>query len=128
MTIEQMSMLARLFGVLTIIGVIGLTGMFFLLDIKKAFHIVTKSTYKVRKKKEILNAPTIKGTIIKSNVADSEDYVTRVLDMNWQDNGNYEPTAVLGNGSNDETTILGDRVNKLDLIVDITYIPSEVII
>lgn len=129
MTIEEMLMAAKLLSAIAILGAMTSVSMFFLLDIKKAFHIVTGRTYKMRyKKKDVRNSPMVKSSTPRTNSSVSDELVTRVLDMSMSYEEIYEPTVVLNSGSMEETMILGDRVNKIEMLVDITYIHTEIII
>ncbi len=145
MSIEQMLFTSRLFLGLMIVGVVVSICLFFLLEISKALHIVTGRTYKVRKSKagvtqSTKSAPTMKRSAQVSNKQhmkseyDSQEsgkattVLTRVLDMNMQSSRESEPTVILYNGELEQTVLLEAPRDKIDMLIDITFVHAKGII
>lgn len=155
MTVDQMLFMSRLLLGLTIVGIVVSICLFFLLEINKAIHVVTGRTYKVRVNKNGA-APNTKQTQktqntkqtqkhthgrkqeetatrvlhtqeqIDSTASQATTVLTRVLDMSMQEMKGCEPTVVLYSGDTDKTVLLETPNNKINMLVDITYVHTEV--
>lgn len=151
MTVDQMLFMSRLLLGLTIVGVVASVCLFFLLEINKAVHVVTGRTYKMKASPtgQLPNTKQIKptkktaqngkGDEQKTRVLHTQEnngnvtnqataVLTRVLDMSMQDMKGYDPTVILNNGELEQTVLLEPPKNKIDMLVDITYVHTEVII
>ncbi|MBQ3164179.1 MAG: hypothetical protein IJC02_06545 [Lachnospiraceae bacterium] len=138
MTIEQMLFLSRLLLGLTVVGVVASVCLYFLLEINKAIHILTGRTYKVRAKKSSVSFHGGKMENRKqtqfanrqevSSTGQATAVLTRVLDMSIEGMEECEFTTVLGKGESNQTALLVDPNNKVEMLVDITYVYTEAII
>lgn len=154
MTVDQMLFMSRLLLGLTIVGVIASICLFFLLEINKAMHVVTGRTYKMKVSKNGA-PPTTKQTQktkqtqnhthgrkqqdMQTRVLDTQEQgvntasqattvLTRVLDMSMQTMKGCDPTVVLYNANADQTALLESPKNNINMLVDITYVHTDVII
>lgn len=154
MTVDEMLFISRLLLGLTIVGVIASVGLYFLLEINKALHVVTGRTYKVKVNKN--GAPSMtkqtqrtkqtqKHTVGRkqdematrvlhtqeqavNEISQATTVLTRVLDMSMQEMKGSEPTVVLYCNDTDKTALLENPKNKINMLVDITYVHTDVII
>ncbi len=145
MSIEQMLFTSRLFLGLMIVGIVVSICLFFLLEVSKALHIVTGRTYKVRKSKsgvtqntktaqtvrrsaQVSNKQHIKSEQGALDAGKATTVLTRVLDMSMQSSRESEPTAILYNGELEQTVLLEAPKDKIEMLIDITFIHTKVII
>ena len=154
MTVDQMLFISRLLLGLTIVGIIVSICLFFLLEINKAMHVVTGRTYKVRvnknktapitgqtqktkqtqkhtqgnKQKETKTRVLHTQEQGENTVSQATTVLTRVLDMSMQAMKGCDPTVVLYNGDADKTALLENPKNKINMLVDITYVHTDVMI
>lgn len=137
MSVNEMLLLAKIFLAAMICLALLAVFMFFKLDIRKAWGIVTgaRSTgYAKNRSNTMVPRPGTRELISQQKVQVKDENATAILQpelipVNHADE--YGPTTVLDREEYAETTLLKHETattGKMEMLVDITYIHTEVVI
>lgn len=136
MSVNEMLMISKmLLGAMLLFIVLAVV-IFFKMDIRKAWNIVTgaKPTGYMSKYAKTAQRPGTKELMAKQNAQNTEDNATVMLqpEMFPQNlSEEFGPTMVLDRADMAETTLLvreGNTGNKFEIIFDITYIHTQITI
>lgn len=152
MTVNQMIILSRVFLGMMIFFLIAAIVVFFLLDVRRAWRILSgkrvpvqqtkKERVKVKVRNDKANTPITREVKSKEIAMEAMEAIeskevaasmeaTTLLDTNESIDNNYEgyhPTTVLTDAEG-ETTVLADQNDsRNDIVTDITFIHTEIML
>lgn len=136
MSVNEMLTIAKLFLGAMILFLILAAVIFYKLDIKKAWNIVTgaKPTGHVSKyTKAAMQRPGTKELMARQQTRNTEDNATAILESEFipqNQADEFGPTMVLERAEETETTLLASEEmnSSFEVIVDITYTHTQITI
>ncbi len=136
MSVNEMLTIAKLFLGAMILFLILAAVIFYKLDIKKAWNIVTgaKPTGHVSKyTKAAMQRPGTKELMARQQTRNTEDNATAILESEFipqNQADEFGPTMVLERAEEAETTLLASEEmnSSFEVIVDITYTHTQITI
>lgn len=136
MSVNEMLTIAKLFLGAMILFLILAAVIFYKLDIKKAWNIVTgaKPTGHVSKyTKAAMQRPGTKELMARQQTQNTEDNATAILESEFipqNQADEFGPTMVLERAEEAETTLLTseEKNSSFEVIVDITYTHTQITI
>lgn len=136
MSVNEMLMISKMLLGAMLLFIVFAVVIFFKMDIRKAWNIVTgaKPTGHMSKYAKTAQRPGTKELMAKQNVQNTEDNATVILQpelIPQNPSDEFGPTMVLDRTDMAETTLLareGNTDNKFEIIFDITYIHTQITI